>query len=560
MSEHRILRSHTPCPNEACGSSDGVTIYEDGAHCFVCEKTFTVEEAMKMTDGIVPAAHGAKSNKYMNVTGKVRALTDRRITEETCAKYGVTTLTKEGIITKHLYPYCKNGEVVAKKIRIVATKDFTCEGHMKGCQLFGQQLFPASGKFIVVTEGEIDALSAYQMLKNKYEVPCVSLPNGASSLQAIKDNYEYLAKFENILLCLDGDKVGKVNTIKIAELLPPKQVKIMHMTEDMKDANEFLKAGKVEDFVNRFWRATAYTPDDIISAKDMLQRVLDFKKDYRFIPYPWQGLNSMLGGVTYSQLCVWLAGTGMGKSYFMKEMIKHFINVLPEGERIGALFLEEISEVTLLSMMSDILGENLLEPDILKETSEEDLTRAHEQLCGSDRFDLYDGFDMNDIEVVEKKIRYLVKARDCRMIILDHATMIIEGSDMDDKSAADALFNKLKCLCMELNIIVICAVHLRKSQSGTPHEEGGRVTLDDAKSASSIKQLANQVIAIERNQQHPDEEMKNITLFRVLKNRELGKVGPSCGLIYNPLTTKVEEVDVSVALEALEKPKKTKEV
>ena len=46
--------------------------------------------------------------------------------------------------------------------------------------LFGQHLFPTSGKRIVITEGELDAASCYEAMENW---PMVSLPHGGSGSQ-----------------------------------------------------------------------------------------------------------------------------------------------------------------------------------------------------------------------------------------------------------------------------------------------------------------------------------------------------------------------------------------
>jgi len=57
-------------------------------------------------------------------------------------------------------------------------------------ELFGQTLCPKSGKRLLITGGELDALSAYQMLKEEYPAynhAVVSLPKGEnpSSLKKI---------------------------------------------------------------------------------------------------------------------------------------------------------------------------------------------------------------------------------------------------------------------------------------------------------------------------------------------------------------------------------------
>ena len=58
-------------------------------------------------------------------------------------------------------------------------KDFRYEG-ISTDTLFGQHLFPNSGKRIVIFEGELDAASGYEAMNGW---PMVSLPHGAASVK-----------------------------------------------------------------------------------------------------------------------------------------------------------------------------------------------------------------------------------------------------------------------------------------------------------------------------------------------------------------------------------------
>ena len=58
---------------------------------------------------------------------------------------------------------------------------------------------------VVVTEGELDAMSVSQCQNNKF--PVVSVPSGAASAKKyIKRELEWLSKFESIILCLTKTK------------------------------------------------------------------------------------------------------------------------------------------------------------------------------------------------------------------------------------------------------------------------------------------------------------------------------------------------------------------
>ena len=111
-----------------------------------------------------------------------REMKDRKLSAFTCEKYGVGFRADDLV-----FPIGS-----AAKVRIKGEKNFAIEGEWKdNPQLFGQERFSAGGKYILVTEGEFDALSAYQMLGAKYAV--VSVRNGAqSALKDCKANFDYL--------------------------------------------------------------------------------------------------------------------------------------------------------------------------------------------------------------------------------------------------------------------------------------------------------------------------------------------------------------------------------
>jgi len=132
--------------------------------------------------------------------------------------------------------------------------------------LFGQDLFTGGGKYITITEGEVDAMSAYELLGSKWA--CVSVKTGAgSALRDCKKAFEYLDSFQNIVISFDMDKQGREASEKVAQLFSPNKCKIMNM--EFKDANEYLKMGKREKFSQAWWNAQSYTPAGIVNLSSL---------------------------------------------------------------------------------------------------------------------------------------------------------------------------------------------------------------------------------------------------------------------------------------------------
>lgn len=106
-------------------------------------------------------------------------------------------------------------------------------GSQKG--IFGFNLIKDSDRTLVLTEGEFDAMAVYQQTG----YPAVSLPQGATNLP--DGLLPYFSRFDKILLWMDNDEAGMLNTSKIAEKLGLKRTYIIKNTiSGMKDANDFL--------------------------------------------------------------------------------------------------------------------------------------------------------------------------------------------------------------------------------------------------------------------------------------------------------------------------------
>ena len=136
-----------------------------------------------------------------------------------------------------------------KKVRMLADKKFFTKDGFKGDELWGMNLFPAgSSKFVTITEGEIDAMSVWQMIKSGYTTPVVSLPSATPSKKLWENCKEWLDSFEKIVLSVDNDDAGNGVADRMSLLFPNKVYRVDH--GKYKDANDFLQAGQGQAFKN----------------------------------------------------------------------------------------------------------------------------------------------------------------------------------------------------------------------------------------------------------------------------------------------------------------------
>ena len=300
------------CPK--CNSSDAVSINQDGsAKCFSCTTFFPKFDSPSNVERIV-----TEKNHIMDVAqGQFEALADRNISLETAKRYNVrVTRNANGYIESHRYPYYIETDLVGYKIRGPAKK-FGWEGRSTSVGLFGQQLFKP-GKYITLTEGECDAMAAYELTGSKW--PCVSIKNGAGgAVRDVRENLEFLESFEHVVINFDGDKQGREAAKKVARLLTPGKAKILLLPDEFKDANDVLNKNDHKSYVAAWWAAKTYTPSGVLSVSENRERYKNRERKKAF-PYPWEGLNTKLEGMRQGELVTLTGGTGLGKSSVTREL------------------------------------------------------------------------------------------------------------------------------------------------------------------------------------------------------------------------------------------------
>ena len=167
-----FVKHKLPCP--ACGGSDPVSVNDNGSgFCFSCRTylpNYSTAEVQQDDDVETEFEIHQRNSKMNNSsTATFNELTDRKISLATAKKYGVKSTTKDGKIDKHYYPYFNGHEFAGTKVRR-QNKHFSWTGSAKEVGLFGETLFKAGGKFITLTEGECDAMAAYELMGSKWPV------------------------------------------------------------------------------------------------------------------------------------------------------------------------------------------------------------------------------------------------------------------------------------------------------------------------------------------------------------------------------------------------------
>ncbi|MBO8085946.1 MAG: toprim domain-containing protein [Marichromatium sp.] len=512
------LETHQPCPH--CGSTDAASLNMDGWWtCFSCEKRWPSEDA----EGGSGAPRAAQRDwDAVEVEGPVVI---RGITEETATKFGYRR-SADG--RWHVAPYYRDGRLAAQHLR-GRDKSFRWVGDASRVELFGQRLWGGNGKMVVVTEGEMDALSVSQAQQNKW--PVVSIPSGCKRApKDLANNIQWLDGYERIILLFDDDEPGQEAAQKAAAVLPLGKA-FIGTIEGFKDANDALRAGRADLIKRAIWEARPWRPDGLVTAETIKERILSpvtmglpwfdpALTELSFGRHPDKGQVFMIG-----------AGTGIGKTAWMARQLAFDLHELKLP--VGGFFMEtETAE--LYQRVAGIIDGTVYhmpggppDPDRLWKTVE----------SFSPRFFAYDSFGAADLDTIVGLMRYLRQAQDVRIFYVDNMSQLTDEDRI--RESAEEVVKTLKSVAAELHITILVASHLASPSQGS-HEEGARVALRHFYGSRKLGAWVDGAFGLERNTQAEDATEKLTTLLRVLKLRLNGsKVGAVLPYLYDPSTDSV---------------------
>ena len=550
MNKEGKLLYHTSCIS--CPSSDAMAVYrkvneedeEDkeviDAFCFSCNKYFNQdqleEHGVKIQDTI-----SKDSNKEVDFSDiqkiPFRGWKDRGITKITSAKYGVhTEVEGDNKVISRYYPSTRSGKIVGYKKRLIP-KTFTCIGNVKAInELFGQSVFEPGQKYLVITTGEEDAMSFAEVLRtnnngNEYWTPCVSVTCGDGSIiKQLKANFEYVNSFDKVVLAFDNDESAQRYVEQAARLLSPGKAFIAKFPQGVKDASDLLKAGRVSELKQVFWKAVPFSRVDVLHLEQMWE---DFESEDNNvkIPFPaaWSHLNDMMnGGMEKGEITVIGALTSIGKSTIINNIVYNLIE--NTKFKVGVMYLESTKREVVRDLLSLDTGVNLrvksrdsIDIEYLKH-------RFFDGLVKKNQFVYVDHQGSISTAEIFDKLNYLAKAEGCDVIVIDP---IQAGVNSSDNGAIIQFMDTLLKFAKETDTCVIAVSHMKKPSEDDPHN----VSEYQLMGSSSINQIAFNTILISRDKMNEDPIKRSATRIQLVKCRRTGNTGEAGWLRYDHETT-----------------------
>lgn len=456
-------------------------------------------------------------------------LKDRKLRKDSLAYFGIKIGVSEedGVTpTTHYYPYFKNGELTGYKVRVIENKRIWAVGSTKDCDLFGwEQAVAAGGKKLFITEGELDAVSLYQIFKdhNKgtqyadFNPSIVSLAHGAGS--AVRDLVKFLPEirkvFKEIVLVFDMDEPGKKAAEDVVKHIPDALI----ATLPSKDANQCLLDGRSKACYNAVQFNAQKPKNTRLVIGDSLHE--KGKEPPVFgVPWPWKHITQATRGIRLGETIYIGAGQKQGKSEVVNTLAAHFIRDM--GWKVFLIKPEEANTKTYKLVAGKLAGKFFHDPT--KPFDAEAYDEAGKTL--ENKLYLLNLYQHVGWETLKGDIRQAAH-EGCKVIIIDPITNLTNGMEAATANVKlQEIAQELSAMALDLNVVIFIFCHLRNPDSGPPHERGGEVLSSQFAGSRAMARSCNLMLGLEGNRDpNLNPEERNLRTLVLLEDREYGEVG-----------------------------------
>lgn len=526
--------------SHSCGTRNGLQTFEqeDGkltGYCFSCSTFVPNPYGEEKTIDDIPLKRRLSKTKeeIQEEIGEIKNypiedLKDRRLRKDSLDYFGIRLGYDEEdgqTIRLHYYPYTKNGELVAYKVRLVENKKMWTIGDQKEVDLFGWEKAVATGaRRLIITEGELDAVALTRILemytqdKWKDNMPAVcSLPHGASS--AGKDIARLASKirrtFKDISLAFDDDEPGQKAIEDVIKVLPEATV----ISLPSKDANACIMEGKAKA-AHKAVTFNAHKPKNtrLVWGREVHETA---KVPAQWgVPWPWDKMTQLTRGIRTGETYYLGAAQKMGKSETVNTLGAWLIEQV--GWSVMMAKPEEANVKTYKLVAGKIAGKIFHDPKVVFDEEAYDKAGAiiQDKLC---MVNLYQHLGW---ETLQADIRSAAN-EGCKAIFIDPITNLTNGMDAADANTKlQEIAQELAAMAKDLDVAIFIFCHLRNPDSGLSHDRGGHVLTSQFAGSRAMGRSCNYMFGLEGNKD-PEltEEERNVRHLVLLDDREFGEVG-----------------------------------
>lgn len=463
---------------------------------------------------------------YVPKEPAIRYLESRGISSETAHKYEITVRTdNENIL---VFPFYDDRGVLQfvkyRKTDFVKDRDKNKEWCEKGCKpvLFGMKQCNDKFDRLIVTEGQLDSLSVTSAgLEN-----AVSVPNGARGFTWVPYCFNWVAKFQEIVVFGDFEK-GHMTLLEDFQKRFPNKIRYVREQDyqGCKDANELLqKHGPA---------AVRQAVENAVMVP--VQRVLPLAdvEDVNIYELPklktgiWELDRTLYGGLPFGMVCVIAGKRGDGKS----TVASWIMASATEQGYPTFVYSGELPNYLYKSWFDfQIAGRNhITENKTDFGTVNRFITKRNQELINAwyrERAYIYDSriIDTDEQEDLLKSVTRAIMQYGIRVVLIDNlmTAMYIDERPGTDKYDQQGRFvRELTKIAIRYDVLILLVAHRRKNVSSPDAN-------DEISGSGDITNLAGITLSYDRGDKQKEidkgimtEEQRKLI---VAKNRLFGKV------------------------------------
>lgn len=371
----------------------------------------------------------------------------------------------------------------------------------------------------IIVEGELDVVALYE-----YGLT-TNVVSGTAGAGALKDEWlDQLEPYSSFIIAYDTDEAGDKGADQLAAKLGRHRCSRAKLPK--KDAGDCLQAGIAAAVVLAaidnaqssvgvgMYKASHY--------KSQIERLVSAPAELVGRPTGSAKLDAALGGIR-SGLIVITGETSDGKTTAATWLIA-------QQARMGVPSLLTSFEQAPIGTVQKLLRAQL-GGDFVHRTEQE-------------RSDALDAIDAQPLWIVDHRgsmsfedllntIRYAVRRRGVRNVLIDHLGFVVDPDAEDERKEIQTIVRALSLLAEHENVAIFLICH----PSNTYVIQKRRVSLADLKGASAIRQDAHEVWVIEKAPQ-TEKRPWYASYFHLDKIRsDFGASGASVLLAFDPLAT-----------------------
>jgi len=482
----------------------------------------------------------------------VRYLMQRGISEATIKRYHVT-----GDSEAIYFNYVCGKTLVKIKGRLIGDhangRDKYSPTPKGGTNtLYGQHTRSKQG-VLVICEGEVDALSAFEAVLSRGEdktISVSSVPSGSSSFSWLENSMEYIQQHQIVIVVPDNDAAGEKFKHKMqSELSMHVRVATADLSKyKVNDANQLLQEHGKDVLYQCIIEAEEYKPDCTVD----FSRLKTSERPKYSISGFWS-LDRITYGFQHGMVTLFTGRSGDGKTTILRQIIATNIEA---GCRVGAVMGEEGAKQFRERYVFQAYPERkeLVDPWIdewgnhRKEITQQAVDLFEREI--SPRLSVFSNEKLGDPETLKLLFGWIKREATLfgtKLFILDNLMKLESGSDGQLLEAQRIISNTLKVYAEKFACHIILVAHPRKDTE--------IVTVDSISGSKNLSNIVDTVIIFQRYDNLNESVARPLiekrfdvldyglitASMQVGKNRENGWLG-SVAMRYNQETGTIHDL------------------